>query len=109
MRPVRILIITLICLLPVLGSAGNAKIDDLVVFGDSLSDPGNAYALLGEQSVAPFELIPAAPYAIGGHHFSNGRTWVEQLGHEFGVNVGPAYSVAGFNNYAIGSARARSV
>ena len=85
------------------------KVDDLVVFGDSLSDPGNAFALLGEQSLPPFLLIPEAPYAIGGHHFSNGRTWVEALGYEFGLAVGPAFSPqGGFNNYAIGAARARS-
>ena len=85
------------------------KVDDLVVFGDSLSDPGNAFALLGTQSLPPYLLVPEAPYAIGGHHFSNGRTWVEKLGHEFGVAVGPAFSPQGkFNNYAIGGARARS-
>lgn len=85
------------------------RVQDMVVFGDSLSDPGNAFSLLGEQSLPPYLLIPDAPYAVGGHHFSNGPTWIEQLGHEFGVAVGPAFSPAqGFNNYAIGGARARS-
>jgi outer membrane lipase/esterase len=89
--------------------AAEQKVDDLVVFGDSLSDPGNAFALLGEQSLPPFLLIPEAPYGIGGHHFTNGRTWVETLGYEFGLAVGPAFSPQGrFNNYAIGAARARS-
>ena len=46
----------------------------LVVFGDSLSDPGNAFVLLTRVSVPPFELIPDAPYARGGLHFSNGAT-----------------------------------
>lgn len=84
-----------------------AGFDDLVVFGDSLSDPGNAYALLGEHSTPPFDLIPSAPYAIGGHHFSNGRTWVERFAQKMGLQAGPAFSQAGFNNYAIGGARAR--
>src|SRR6266704_4453450 len=51
-----------------------------VVFGDSLSDPGNAFVLLRDVEVPPFDgLIPDAPYARGGMHFSNGATWVEQL------------------------------
>jgi len=54
----------------------------LVVFGTSLSDPGNAFALRGEASQAPDYqvdpfLVPSAPYSRGGHHFSNGATWVE--------------------------------
>ena len=56
----------------------------IVVFGTSLSDPGNAFVLTGVQSTAPYEtldplLIPSWPYAKGGHHFSNGATWVEQF------------------------------
>lgn len=103
-------ILSLICILLVSVQAGaTQKIDDLVVFGDSLSDPGNAFALLGTQSVPPYLLIPEAPYAVGGYYFSNGRTWVERLGQEFGVAVGPAFSSQSkFNNYAIGGARARS-
>ncbi|MCK7509526.1 MAG: hypothetical protein MZV70_39475 [Desulfobacterales bacterium] len=58
------------------GQGGHGQ---FVVFGDSLSDPGNAFVLLRETEVAPFELIPDAPYARGGLHFSNGETWVEQL------------------------------
>lgn len=101
-----VFIFALFAALPV---AAEQKVDDLVVFGDSLSDPGNAFALLGEQSLPPFLLIPEAPYAIGGHHFSDGRTWVETLGYEFGLAVGPAFSPQSrFNNYAIGAARARS-
>ena len=86
-----------------------------VVFGDSLSDSGNAFALSGEQSVPPYEtldvfLVPSAAYAKGGHHLSNGATWIEQLGTMLKVNrsVGPAWRVPGtFSNYAVGSARAR--
>ena len=51
----------------------------LVVFGDSLSDPGNYFAAFGQTSQAPYAPIPSAPYSIGGHHFTNGKTWVEQL------------------------------
>ena len=39
----------------------------VVVFGDSLSDPGNAFVLLGFAEGPPFPgLIPDASYARGG-------------------------------------------
>ena len=82
----------------------------LVVFGDSLSDPGNAFVLTLDVSFPPFELIPSAPYARGGLHFSNGPTWVEQLGHQLrrGYSTGPALLAPRiFSNYAVGAARAR--
>ena len=90
--------------------------DRFIVFGDSLSDPGNAFALSGEQSVPPYEtldmfLVPSAAYAKGGHHLSNGATWIEQLGQALKVkrSTGPAWRVPGvFSNYAVGSARARN-
>jgi phospholipase/lecithinase/hemolysin len=84
----------------------------IVVFGDSLEDPGNAFALTGQIATPPFEPIPGAAYAIGGHHFSNGATWVEELGRIAGLqhSTDPAYrnpDVA--SNYAVGGSRARSV
>ncbi len=84
----------------------------IVAFGDSLVDPGNAFALLHTSAVPPFEPIPSAPYARGGHHFSNGATWVEQLGASLGLNPspGPAFQVPLiFSNYAVGGSRARAV
>ena len=82
----------------------------VVVFGDSLSDPGNAFALTGNISMRPFSLIPDAPYARGGMHFSNGKTWVEVLSKDLRLPSGPAFRNPGqFSNYAVGSARARSV
>lgn len=84
--------------------------DGVVVFGDSLSDPGNLFTLTGQQSTAPFAPIPSAPYAVGGHHFSNGETWVEQLAEALHApsGAGPAVSATSFTNYAFGGARARS-
>lgn len=82
----------------------------LVVFGDSLSDPGNAFALTGKFSVRPFSLIPDAPYARGGMHFSNGKTWAEVLAKDLHLPSGPAFrNPLRFSNYAVGAARARSV
>ena len=48
---------------------------DVTVFGDSLSDPGNVFALTGDVSNTPYDIIPSAPYAVGGLHFSNGKIW----------------------------------
>jgi phospholipase/lecithinase/hemolysin len=88
----------------------------LVVFGDSLSDPGNAFALAGGTNTPPdysqdFFLVPDQPYARGGHHFTNGPTWIEVLARSRGLNANaqPAFrgASAGAANYAIGGARAR--
>jgi phospholipase/lecithinase/hemolysin len=90
----------------------------IVVFGTSLSDSGNVFALTGEQSTPPYDtldqlLIPGAPYAKGGHHFSNGSTWIEQLARPLGLS---AYVLPAFKgddpkaaNFAVGGARARTV
>jgi phospholipase/lecithinase/hemolysin len=86
----------------------------MVVFGDSLSDPGNVFASTGLQSVPPYPdinpvlRIPGAPYATGGHHFSNGQTWVEQLSRDLRRvrDAKPALRVNGARNYAFGGAQA---
>ena len=97
--------------------------DRIVVFGDSLSDPGNAFALTGEHLTPPsygmttpedlLTLIPDFPYARGGNHFSNGPTWIEDLGRAIGLaaSVRPAFAAGHGNatNYAVGGARARPV
>lgn len=84
---------------------------EVVVFGDSLSDPGNVFALTGQYSVRPFAPIPSAPYAIGGMHFTNGQTWVERLSRALGspTGAGPALRAPHFyRNFAFGGARARA-
>ena len=84
---------------------------ELITFGDSLSDSGNFFAETREVVKAPFEPVPGAPYAIGGHHFSNGRTWIEQLAAELHTPTSgrPATRSPGvFTNYAFGRARARA-
>lgn len=54
--------------------------------------------------------IPEASYAIGGHNYTNGATWVETLvkGSGLSGSVKPALSNIGTNatNYAVGGARA---
>jgi len=62
-------------------------------FGTSLSDEGNAFIACGEQSLPPYDNLTSflnaapgdSPYARGGHHFSNGSTWVEVLAKSLGV------------------------
>lgn len=98
---------------PTVVLAGNSY-SKLIIFGDSLSDPGNAFALTGQASVPPYDnlspfLIPDASYARGGKHFSNGKTWVEQLAKSLKLNrsAGPAWRLPGvFCNFAVGGARA---
>jgi len=91
-----------------------ASYGEAIVFGDSLSDSGNYFAQFGEMSMQPYETenVPSEPYAIGGHHFTNGSTWVENLtrkmhipksGHPSEVSPGQ------FRNYAVGRSRAREV
>jgi len=86
-----------------------------VVFGTSLSDPGNAFVLVGDQSTPPDYqlnpfLIPSAPYARGGHHFSDGATWVEQYGTSVGLGDSVQAALATTDirvpNFAVGAARA---
>src|SRR5438093_13382767 len=96
-------------------AAAQSRFSRIVVFGTSLSDPGNAFALVGDQSTPPDFmlnplLIPSAPYARGGHHFSNGATWVEQFARSVGLGDSVRAALAtpdpAVTNYAVGAARA---
>ena len=106
---------------------GFARHRPIVVFGDSLSDPGNAFAVNGGQTVAPpdygmggvdgqgipevIALIPEAPYAT--RHFSNGVTWIEVLAGTIGLGSSVKPALAGTDrrasNYAVGGATAADV
>ncbi|MFX1803090.1 SGNH/GDSL hydrolase family protein [Paraburkholderia sp. A1RO-5] len=122
----RLIAAVMVLALPGVASA-NLIFGGIVVFGTSLSDPGNAFALLTHppagvslstsvsQSHPPYDtldesLVPIAPYAKGGHHFSNGATWIEQfaLGKGLAPFVQPAFQNSGgkARNYAVGGARA---
>lgn len=113
MRSLTKIVATVIVLLlwPIFASPGVADAySRLVVFGDSVTDPGNAFTILRTSSVPPFEPVPTPPYARGGHHYSNGETWVEQLGTSLGLNPSPGPALRRpvvFSNYAVGSSRAR--
>ena len=96
-------------------AAAQSSVSGIVVFGTSLSDPGNAFALVGDANTPhDFDLnpllIPSAPYAKGGHHFSNGATWIEQYARSVGLgdSVRPALATTdpAVTNFAVGAARA---
>jgi phospholipase/lecithinase/hemolysin len=97
-------------------SAAQGGDPPLAVFGDSLSDSGNAFAFVHVNATPPDFglnefLVPSAPYAIGGHHFSNGDTWIEQLADRFHIGryAQPAFASRNPHamNFAIATARAR--
>lgn len=104
------LAICLVFLTPVFGSA--QAIDRIVFFGDSLSDSGNHFIATGESTKQPFTLdAPSASYDIGGHHYTNGATWAEELARMLHLPESghPALRAPGvFGNYAVGRARARA-
>jgi len=101
--------------MPHLAASERRPYSGIVVFGTSLSDSGNAFALRGGANTPPDYLvdpllIPSAPYARGGHHFSNGATWIEQFARSLGLagSVRPAFASSSprATNYAVGAARA---
>jgi phospholipase/lecithinase/hemolysin len=115
MKTLKRLLVALLALLPL--ATGMALADTehgysrLFVFGASFMDPGNHFAVTGATAHPPFELISFASYGIGGHHPTNGRTWVEVLAEEMDLTkwAKPAYRNAVFGNYAFSYARARDV
>ena len=91
----------------------------IVVFGGSLSDGGNLFALQKKNNVPPsYDLdataydVPNSAYARGGHHLSNGPTWAEQFAKARGwaPDAAPAFASPDprAGNFAVAGARARS-
>ena len=110
----QVLLSAVVSFLPALVSAQDTAFDGATFFGDSLTDPGNKYALTGLRNTPPYDqldefLIPDGPYATGGLHHSNGQTWAEQFAKPLGWGgyARPAYRGRGkAANYAYGGARA---
>lgn len=112
-----IIVFAICCLVLLIGAAppvnahGKSHKSQLKIFGDSLSDSGNAAALGAPINLRPFEgLIPDGPYFT--LRFSNGRTWVERLANRLGTpdSGKAAFVFAGAGgNYAVGGGRARDV
>jgi len=75
----------------------------MVVFGDSLSDSGNAAIAVGSapgQVITGNTYIPSQPYASG--TFSNGPVWASDVAAVLGVPLQPSF--AGGTNFAVGGA-----
>jgi phospholipase/lecithinase/hemolysin len=90
---------------------GKSHKSELKIFGDSLSDTGNAAALGAPLTFRPFDgLIPDGPYFT--LRFSNGRTWIERLARRLGTRdsarAALIFSGTG-GNYAVGGGRARDI
>ncbi len=73
-----------------------AALTRVIVFGDSLSDVGNAHALLGD------EAVPSPPHWQGRR--CNGPLWVERLAGRLGV-AAPTPSLRGGSGHAHGGAQ----
>jgi outer membrane lipase/esterase len=80
------------------GSKSGDTYSQIVVFGASLSDNGNAVAIVPG-------LFPGAPYYPG--RASNGLLWIDVVAAELGNTVKPF--VNGGTNYAVGGARTCSI
>jgi outer membrane lipase/esterase len=91
---------------------GNSHDREIIFFGDSLSDNGNAAALGAPITVPPFAaLIPDGPY-FPSLVFSNGPPWVVHFARRLNTPESALAALAfpGLgNNYAVGGGRARDV
>ena len=95
-------------------AAASASSNTLVIFGDSLSDTGNKFAVTRTLTTVPFDSldengIPTYPYALSLGRFTNGRVWIEHVAEDLdaGQNAWPAMrSWRSGTNYAYGGARA---
>src|SRR5579859_2382002 len=90
------LLLAVLSLFTAVSSAHAGPINQIVVFGDSLSDTGNTFAASG---------IPPAPYFQG--RYSNGPIWIERLASLLGV-AAPAPSLKGGTDFAFGGAETGS-
>ncbi len=84
-----------------------ATFDRLYVFGDSLSDTGNAFIATGGL-VNPTQATPPSPPYFPGR-FSNGPIWVDDLAQKLNVNLIPFLALSSPDptasiNFAVGGA-----
>jgi len=108
----------LVLMLLAADSAEAITFKGIVVFGGSVSDPGNFFALTGIANKPPYSeldafLVPTGPYNVGGHHSSNGPTWIEQFARPLGLSRYVQGSFQGSSryaaNYAVAGARSTDV
>ena len=114
MRTLKRMMVALLALLPLATGITFADTEHgysrIFIFGASFIDTGNHFVITGETAHPPFELFGPS-YGIGGHHFSNGRTWVELMAQEMELTewAKPAFRDPAFGNYAVGYGQAREL
>jgi len=115
MKTLKLRLVSLLALLPLATGAVSADTEygysQMFVFGASFMDSGNNFAVTGESAHPPFDPTSFISYGIGGHHYSNGRTWVEVMAQKMDLTewAKPAWRDPAYGNYAYGYARARDV
>lgn len=82
-------------------ASANAMFSGVYVFGDSLSDGGNAFiGQLGATEPVPYlDSVPSSSYAPF-NVFSNGPVWVQYIADDLGLPLTPSF--IGGTNYALG-------
>lgn len=83
-----------------------SAVDGLVIFGDSLSDAGNAALFVGAnplQVVGGNTYIPSQPYAS--NQFTNGDVWAKTFASAIGLGPFAQPWLSGGLNFAFGGAR----
>ena len=87
-----------------ISASANAMFSGLFVFGDSLSDGGNAFVGQGFTN-EPFPYtasVPGSSYAPF-NVFSNGPVWVQYIADDLGLMLSPSF--LGGTNFALGGER----
>lgn len=113
MRPKLLAVATLVFVTP-FSSLFASSFSQLVAFGDSLSDNGNAFLLTGGVAPGANYGTHTFPGGLTTSYFSDGTNttpaaagpqglWIDQLAGKLGL-ADPLPSAAGGSNYAIGSA-----
>jgi len=87
---------------PIATADHDIEINEIVVFGDSLSDTGNVFTLTGF-APTPATQIPASPQWFNGR-FTNGPVWHEVFAEGFGIMPQSLPSFVGGLNFAWGGA-----
>jgi len=85
--------------------AQGALFSNIFFFGDSLSDSGNNFLVLGGATtpvpIANNSFVPTFPYAST--HYTNDKVWAQTFAEAYGLTATP--SLLGGNNFAFGGAR----
>ncbi|MEB3280624.1 MAG: SGNH/GDSL hydrolase family protein [Lyngbya sp.] len=88
---------------PVQAASFDSHFNQIFVFSDSLSDPGNLFKITSNYTEIP---VPESPFSYEGR-FSDGPIWVEYFTPKFGLNLTPVTSPIQSEdgtNFAIGGA-----